>query len=255
MKLADSNKVQLRKIQNAYSIRLLSQNKTLNGYFSEYVQSLHPENQLEVFDVAKECAEKISQITVVELKSWNRMKSEDQKTWLAQMQRRDSYLIFLTDPKDSAEVLKLSLENINLRMYFMHYPVYLDQLAHVLESKPLLRKEIKPVDQVVTKTTTVSEKLRVLVAEDNLTNQVVIVNMLKQLGFDYELAKDGREALEKFNSQKSKFNLILMDCQMPEMDGYEATREIRQLESQMQHQKKTPIIALTANAFRETKEE
>jgi CheY-like chemotaxis protein len=64
------------------------------------------------------------------------------------------------------------------------------------------------------------------------------------------LAKNGIEAVDKF--QTSNFDLILMDCQMPEMDGFEATAEIRALEKLKGS--RTPIVALTANAFRETKE-
>ncbi len=88
----------------------------------------------------------------------------------------------------------------------------------------------------------------ILLAEDNPVNQEVALNMLEALGCRVELAADGREALEK--ASRSGFDLILMDCQMPEMDGYEATRLIRESEQASgAEQDATPIVALTANAM------
>jgi PAS domain S-box-containing protein len=87
---------------------------------------------------------------------------------------------------------------------------------------------------------------RLLVAEDNDINQIVIGEILKEFGFEYEIVSDGRAAVEAF--KKNQYSLILMDCQMPEMDGYEATRKIRELESSPAAGLRTPIIALTANA-------
>jgi two-component system sensor histidine kinase/response regulator len=87
---------------------------------------------------------------------------------------------------------------------------------------------------------------RVLVAEDNPVNQAVATAMLDSLGVSSSLAENGRVAIERL-SQES-FDLVLMDCQMPEMDGFAATREIRsqQLAGLLRHP--LPIVALTANA-------
>jgi CheY-like chemotaxis protein len=87
--------------------------------------------------------------------------------------------------------------------------------------------------------------------EDNRINQIVIGEILTQAGFQYEIAPNGVEAVEKFSSQS--FSLILMDCQMPVMDGFEATQKIRDLESK-QINKHIPIIALTANTMPEDEE-
>ncbi|MDW8106050.1 MAG: ATP-binding protein [Armatimonadota bacterium] len=88
--------------------------------------------------------------------------------------------------------------------------------------------------------------LRVLVAEDNPVNQKVIRKLLERWNIVVQIAPNGREAVEQF--QSATYDVVLMDCQMPEMDGYEATRRIRAYE---QHRglPRTPIIALTANAL------
>ena len=85
----------------------------------------------------------------------------------------------------------------------------------------------------------------ILLVEDVLANQKVASSMLKQLGIEVDIAVNGKEAIDCW--AKSPYDLIFMDCQMPEMDGYEATRSIRELErAQGRH---IPIIALTANAM------
>ncbi len=90
---------------------------------------------------------------------------------------------------------------------------------------------------------------RLLLAEDNPVNQKVAQAMLRILGYQIDLAQNGLEAVELF--REAKYDAVLMDCQMPEMDGFEATRKIREGEGQ---EVRTPIIALTANAFDEDRE-
>lgn len=85
--------------------------------------------------------------------------------------------------------------------------------------------------------------LRILLTEDNPTNQKVAVHLLKRWGHRIEVANNGLEAVDAYG--KARFDLILMDVQMPEMDGCQATREIRGLESV---DRRTPIYALTAHA-------
>jgi signal transduction histidine kinase/CheY-like chemotaxis protein/HPt (histidine-containing phosphotransfer) domain-containing protein len=89
-------------------------------------------------------------------------------------------------------------------------------------------------------------QLRILLVEDNPTNQEVVTQQLRKLGHQVDLAVDGRDALMK--SGQMNYSLILMDCQMPEMDGYEATRKIREREA-VAGLKPVPIVALTAHAM------
>jgi len=88
----------------------------------------------------------------------------------------------------------------------------------------------------------------ILVAEDNLVNQVVIQQQLKSLGFTADVVAHGKDALERFVG--GGYSLVITDLQMPEMDGYELTAAIRSLEKGMGREP-VPIVALTANALKD----
>ena len=85
---------------------------------------------------------------------------------------------------------------------------------------------------------------RVLVAEDNVLNQKVAVLMLQKMGLTADVASNGREAVAM--SRMCSYDLIFMDCQMPEVDGWAAAQEIRQLEAP---ERRVAIIAMTADAM------
>lgn len=87
---------------------------------------------------------------------------------------------------------------------------------------------------------------RILVAEDNLVNQKVAVGLLKRDGYYVEVAENGRDAVSMWES--GQFDLVLMDCQMPEMDGYSACREIRRIEQSRESGLRVPVVALTAHS-------
>lgn len=114
----------------------------------------------------------------------------------------------------------------------------LDALIGV-ENTPLLSS--KPVTVAVN----TQQPLRILLAEDNLVNQQVALRMLQRLGHSVAVAANGKEALELLKQER--FDIVLMDVQMPELDGISATRQIRQREQGTGQQ--LPIIALTAHAM------
>jgi len=100
-------------------------------------------------------------------------------------------------------------------------------------------------------TATLTRASRLLLVEDNAVNQKVAIHMLMKLGHQVDLAEHGRQAIERLSQQR--YDLVLMDCQMPEMDGYEATRTIRDPASTVLDHHVT-VIAMTANAFAEDRE-
>ena len=94
---------------------------------------------------------------------------------------------------------------------------------------------------------------KILLVEDNELNREIAVELLKEAGFILDTAEDGTIAVEKMRTAKpGQYDLILMDIQMPIMDGYEATRQIRKLENP--ETANIPIVAITANAFEEDRQ-
>lgn len=136
--------------------------------------------------------------------------------------------------------------------------------VHTILRKPLSGKALKYElagllghETIVANASPVSElqsdkfsHLRVLVAEDNAVNRMVIKGLLSKLKITPELVENGLLALEMVRKATQAYDVILMDCEMPEMDGFEATRSIREFEKQ-RNLSATPVVALTAHALQE----
>ena len=98
-------------------------------------------------------------------------------------------------------------------------------------------KRVSPADSS-------ADEMNILLAEDNAVNQMLAVRLLEKIGYRVDVVENGLDAVDRV--RRGRYDLVLMDCQMPEMDGYQATAEIRRLEAGQRH---TNIVAVTANAM------
>lgn len=156
-------------------------------------------------------------------------------------------IILMTSQVWSAKTLENPVASIT---GYLAKPLKPDRLISAL----LTQKSESTIDSIshphtndIVKLATAS-KPKVLVVEDNYINQQVIGSMLTHLDYDYQLAENGEEALNALIAHPAAFALILMDCQMPTMDGYDATKHIRANENK-QYDATIPIVAVTANAM------
>ena len=129
---------------------------------------------------------------------------------------------------------------------FCSKPIFMSELKSIL-ARPFLAE--KPIVEDKTAAADFSEK-RILLAEDNEMNQMIAVEILKNFGFMIDIASNGEEAVEKMKmAPAGTYDVILMDIQMPKMDGYEAAKQIRAMDDRKKAS--IPIVAVTANAFEE----
>lgn len=129
---------------------------------------------------------------------------------------------------------------------FCSKPLFMSELRDVLSQPYRVKKEETPAAPYR------FEGKKVLLVEDNLLDQEIAQAILQDAGFTVDTADDGDVAVERLqDSKQGEFDLVLMDIQMPKMDGYAATRQIRTLPSDVAN---VPIVAMTANAFEEDKQ-
>ncbi|MCP4694761.1 MAG: response regulator [Desulfobacterales bacterium] len=163
---------------------------------------------------------------------------------------RDVILVMMTSLGNRGDAKRM--EEVGFSAYLtkpVKQSLLFDCLVTVLDEKQPFSSQ--PERGIVTKHTLTENRMpkrRILLAEDNAINRKVALRTLKKLGFQAEAAENGLEVLKMLSA--NKYDLVLMDCQMPEMDGYTATREIRGSKF-----RETPIIAMTAHAMKGAREE
>ena len=167
-------------------------------------------------------------------------------------------IVMLVKSNESVDTKKESQRGVTL---YLSKPIdHLELLKWLLELAGESSPRAVKSEQIIEIPIKENKKNRsILVAEDNKINQKLIKKMLENLGYKVTLAVNGREALKKWSSEH--FDVLLMDIQMPEMDGIEATREIRFIENQRRSiidnsgvNGHIPIIALTAHAMKGDRE-
>jgi len=156
-------------------------------------------------------------------------------TWVEQIRKRSNSDLIIKPVSQS--VLKREIEK---------------SLAGLKKRKPRLQTK-KTAEVSKEQSVKATDGIKVLVAEDQTINMKIVVQLLQRKNFIILQAKNGKEALDIYKDQHDDIDIILMDVQMPEMDGIVATKRIREFE--LETQKHTPIIAMTAHAMKGDKEQ
>ena len=235
------------KIPSQPTLTVLSQEKlkTNLDYYTSFLQmkeSLTEKDQIQNEDLSK--AGRI----ITSWQTWNQQEDSQKEETLACIRKNKTHLIMLIEPQELPLAYEMKEDFESVQGQFAVLPLNINNITTALANEELLfseKKTEKKVDIVQVKSGD-----RILMVEDNIINQQVLELMLESMGVSFDLANNGQEAVDLF--EPGKYSLILMDCQMPVMNGYEACEKIREIEKSSGHH--TPIVALTANAFRETKE-
>ena len=211
---------------------------TENGKVNLIVKTIKNDNNNIVlkFDVAdtgigipKEAMESLFQV-------FSRIKQEDKSKLIAGTGLGLSICKKLTDMMGG---------EIGVESTFTKGSLFWFTLPFVISNEKITQIELKPLEIVKS-----NDKKLILVVDDNQINQRISKFHLQKMGFDVELASDGQEALQKYCA--NNYDLIVLDIQMPVMDGYQVAKAIRDVENNTARH--TPIIALTANAMKGDKE-
>ena len=166
---------------------------------------------------------------------------------------KNTALIMLTSMGERGDAARLKENGFEA---YLTKPVKQSRLYNCLTTVVGIKKtkpDAEP-EHIVTRHSIAEDKkhkTRILLAEDNLVNQKVALLVLKKFGYKADVAANGKEAVKML--EKSAYDIVLMDVQMPEMDGYEATAAIRDPESNISNHR-VPVIAMTANAMKGDRE-
>lgn len=159
-------------------------------------------------------------------------------------QTRDTVMILLSSMTQLS--LKKEFKKAGYQAY-LYKPVRLDQLKRTLMHVLFSEESVKEEEKKISKPSSKMRSVEILLAEDNIINQKVALTVLNKMGHHIDVAENGLEAVQLF--EKKKYDIILMDVQMPVMNGLEAARIIREYENEKKL-KETPIISMTANAMK-----
>lgn len=162
--------------------------------------------------------------------------------------RKKPEIVLLSPSKSNIDLLKLKRTE---KYDFLTKPLLQSALKQYLKDKfgDTTLKQDPTTDTSETPSSS-SQPLHILVAEDQIINRKIVVQLLEKRGWIVELAENGKVAMDK--ALEKQYDLILMDVQMPEMDGFDATRNIRKFEQDKDFH--TPIVAMTAHAMKGDRE-
>ncbi|MFZ3231423.1 MAG: ATP-binding protein [Pseudobdellovibrio sp.] len=242
--------VEIKDINRSkFEYLMLLSDESLSEIAKIYMHYLFP-HATEIVADTEFCNSPNSLMVILDLPYFQNLDSPQKALLVDFLNKQGVFVRFISKPNETESMLA-DLKNIAISKFdYLTLPLKLSDVEisveEVFRSTVPMEKDSKIIDEP----TVVSTKRKILLVEDNLVNQAVLTSMLDILGYKYDTALNGQEALAL--TKKKSYSIILMDCQMPIMDGYNATKAIRQHESIFD--KHTPVIALTANAFREVKE-
>ncbi|MFT6896651.1 MAG: two-component system sensor histidine kinase/response regulator [Paraglaciecola sp.] len=155
----------------------------------------------------------------------------------------DTHLVMLTSQGQRGDAKKFKMAGFSA---YLNKPVNQSILYNTLLRVAGLTTDDAPLVTAYSASVIPQFNARVLVVEDNIINQIVAQSMLEKFGIYADLAANGKEALSALESLP--YDLVFMDCQMPVMDGFDASRNIRDPQSKVRN-RAVPIIAMTANTM------
>jgi signal transduction histidine kinase len=217
---------------------------------------------------------------------WNiEMVQAESMTNAREALKQNSFDAFFVDfnagePDVEKQVSVIQKENPDMRIVFLYKEIASQEIDRLKQmgkygfiNKPVLQRDVRDFLEGITPhdrsasgkgkqeekspegkqiTLPFGDGIEILVAEDQLINRKVIRQFLERKGWNVEVAENGKQAVEMIAQHPKRFSLILMDVQMPVMDGYEATQKIREAETQTKRH--IPIVAMTAHAMKGDKE-